>query len=140
MKYLGIDLGKKRIGIALSDDSGIIAEPYIQIERRSTNSAVDEIFEIVKEKEVNRIVIGLPLLEDGNEGSMAKDVLKFKEVLETRCGLHVTTWDERFSTKAVTRVLIDADVSRKKRKNSVDKLSASFILQGYLDYIKNDQA
>ncbi len=131
-RILGLDYGKKRIGIAISDEGAVIANGFRVIGR-------DELFiikEIVEEMGIEKIVVGLPLREDGSLGKEAEEVQAFVERLKSLLRIPVITWDERFSTKAVNRVLIDGDVSRRKRKRFVDLLAATFILQGYLDSIR----
>jgi putative Holliday junction resolvase len=134
-RILGLDFGKKRIGIAISDENSIIANGLKVIETENISILKD----IVEEMEVKKIVVGLPIREDGSMGKEVEEVLIFINEIEALLHVPVTTWDERFSTKAASRVLIDGNVSRKKRKKTVDKLAATFILQGYLDSIRGEK-
>lgn len=133
MRILGLDLGSKRIGVALSDELEICATPLTFIKKISINKDIEEVLTLVAEHSVGLIVTGMPLNMDGTAGEASALVNKFIERLKEKTDLPVETWDERLSTVAVTRVLIDGDTSRSKRKMVVDKLSASYILQGYLD-------
>lgn len=130
---MGIDYGTKRMGIALSDELKMIAQPYEFILAKPIESFLDRLGAIIREKEVERIVIGMPLNMNGSHGFAADkvDVLieKLKETFETP----ITTWDERLSSVEANRILIQGNVSRKKRKEKVDKTAAAIILQSYLD-------
>ncbi|MBI5234338.1 MAG: Holliday junction resolvase RuvX [Deltaproteobacteria bacterium] len=133
MRIMGLDVGTKRIGVALSDEGLCIASPHTQIERVSLVKDMDRIKGLAEEYSVELIVSGLPLNMNGSSGPQAEYVLRFIEKLERHTGLKVETWDERLSTVAVTKVLIKGGSSRRDRKKAVDKLSASYILQSYLD-------
>ncbi len=136
MRLLGLDIGKKTIGVALSDEAGLTAQPLKVIKRSSLARDLEEVFSIARENEVEKIVSGLPLNMDGTSSSTTEFVLKFVELLKAG-PLPVLTWDERLSTAAVERLLIEGDISRGRRKEVVDKMAASYILQGYLDSLKN---
>jgi putative Holliday junction resolvase len=131
VRYLGLDIGKKRIGVAVSDETGIIATPLVVV--KAGKSAIDEICALIEEREIEEVVVGMPLNMNGTKSEMAGYVEKFIERLATENSTKITTWDERLSTSAVTKVLIEGGARRDKRKLVVDKLSASYILQGYLD-------
>ncbi len=133
MRVLGLDMGKKRIGVAVSDALGITAQPLTYIERRSLKKDMERIKELAHSYGVDTIVVGLPIRMDGSLGKEAIEIEEFARKLEETLSIRVVTWDERLSTSAVTRTLIEGDVRRKKRKTLVDKLSATYILQGYLD-------
>lgn len=133
MRIMGIDLGTRRIGVALSDQMCMLAHGRGAIERISDEKAISRIIEIVSEEKVERIVVGFPLNMDGTEGPRAVDSRKFVEKLMSLAGVDVILWDERLSTKEAEDVLIQADVGRKKRRKVVDKMAAQLILQGYLD-------
>lgn len=133
MRIMCIDLGTKTIGMAVSDPMGLTAQPVSTIRRKALAADIAELLRTASEREVERIVVGLPINMNGTEGPRALQTRRFVERLKEHTLLPVEFWDERMSTAAVTRVLIDADVSREKRKASVDKLAASYILQGYLD-------
>lgn len=133
MRILGLDLGKKTIGVAVSDETEITAQPVTVIKRSNYRADIEGILMICGEYSVGEIIIGLPVHMDGSMGESASRVLEFIEKLKERTDLPVRTWDERLSTMAVTKILIEGDVTRAKRKKVVDKLAAAYILQGYLD-------
>lgn len=132
-RSLGLDIGDVRIGVALSDPLGIIAQPFHVIECISPDRDLEAIRKIVEEKEVVRIVVGLPLNQAGRVGPQAEKVLAFVEVLRKTVPIEIVTQDERFTTAGVERMLIDAGVRRKRRKQVIDKIAAQQILQMYLD-------
>lgn len=133
-RVMGVDLGKKRIGIAMSDEAGIIAQPLTNIKKTTRNKDIENILALASEHGAKTIVVGVPYNMDGSTGPGAKYALKFIELLnESSSDLQVFSWDERLSTRAVERVLIEGDVSRAKRKQVVDKLAASYILQGWME-------
>lgn len=133
MRVMGLDIGTKRIGVAVSDETGTLAQGRGIVTRESDNQAIDQIKSIIEEYKVGEIVAGLPLNMDGTKGERARDCEEFSGRLEKETGLPVKLWDERLSTKEVEDVLIAADVSRDKRKKVTDKLAAQIILQNYLD-------
>lgn len=126
-------MGTKRIGVAVSDELKLTAKSVRTIERMGLKKDISSIRSMVKEYNIETIVVGMPYNLDGKAGEMALAVKSFADRLRKSTGLNVVEWDERFSTIAVTRVLHDADMSRAKRKGVVDELSAVYILQGYLD-------
>ena len=131
MRIMGLDMGSHTIGIALSDELGLTAQGLETIRRKSADQDLKELTRIVTTYQVTRIVVGLPMNMNGTLGPQAEKVLEWKRTLEKHLTLPVETWDERLSTVGATRVLLEADVSR--RKQSVDKIAAVLILQGYLD-------
>lgn len=134
---LGIDYGSKRMGIAVSDLSCTIATSYKIIYRKDIESDLVELNQIIKEKEIGGIVMGLPLQMNGVEGEIASEVRKFAEVLKEKIGLPILLWDERLSSSAMENFLIkEVDLSRKKRAKVLDATAAAYILQGALDAIK----
>jgi putative Holliday junction resolvase len=133
MRILGIDYGQKRIGVAISDEMGIVATPLGNVEENGVNAAVAAIAKMVSERAVGKIVVGLPRNMDGSLGAKAQETQAFVEKLKARVKIPIQTWDERLTTKAAERVLIKANVSRKKRREVVDKMAAQMILQSYLD-------
>ena len=138
MRILGLDLGEKNIGVAVSDELGWTAQGLGSIQRGGTiENDLDKIKVMVQKYGVEKIVVGLPRNMDGSIGNQARKALNFAEVLTGRLSLPVETWDERLSTVAAERLLIEADVSRKKRRRVVDKMAASIILQGYLNAHSN---
>jgi len=130
---MGLDLGKKTIGVAIGDETGLTAQPLTTIRRSTLNRDIEALLSLIEEHSVVSIVVGLPLNMDGTMGARGRDTLKFVDFLRSRTNAEVRTWDERLSTVAVTRVLLDGDVSRSKRKLVVDKMAAAYILQGWLD-------
>jgi len=139
MRILGIDLGKKRVGIALSDELGWTAQGLETFERQDIDKDLEHLAHLIKTYGVEELVIGLPMDQKGEVGTAAREILSFVELCKKQLGLPVTTWDERFTTVAATRSLIEAELSRKKRKKVVDKVAAVFILQGYLDKRNKDR-
>lgn len=132
-RVVGLDVGSKTIGVAVSDELGLAAHPRRTLARQGTKKDVEAVARIVQEEEADRVVVGLPLTLEGTLGPRAKRVMVLVEALRAGLTVPVETWDERFSTIAVERVLLDADVSRARRKEVVDKQAAAFILQGWLD-------
>ncbi|MBI5682038.1 MAG: Holliday junction resolvase RuvX [Deltaproteobacteria bacterium] len=133
MKIMGIDLGSKTIGIAVSDELEISAHGVKVIQRIGINRDIEEIAKFAEENSVEEIVVGLPVNMNGTIGQQAEKVLNFVKRLRGKLNIPVATWDERLSTVAVTKVLIEGSVKRKNRKNVIDKVAAVYILQGYLD-------
>jgi putative Holliday junction resolvase len=132
MRALGLDVGSKTIGIALSDETGLVATPLETLARRGTREDVARLAALAREHDAQVLVVGLPLELDGSIGLRARRVEVLCEALRG-AGLAVETWDERFSTVAAERVLLEADLSRRRRKEVVDKVAAAYILQGWLD-------
>lgn len=134
MRILGLDIGDKRIGVAISDDMGWSAHALTVIHRTSNiNKEISELKKIIEEYKVEELLAGLPKNMDGTIGPQGKKVIAFVERLKTAIPLPFVLWDERLSTVSAEKTLIEADLSRKKRKGITDKLAAQFILQGYLD-------
>ncbi len=119
-----------RVGLALSDDSGVLATPLETVEN---SRAITRIREIVEEKKIQKVVIGMPRNMDGSYGAKAVEVQQFVKVLQKHVHIQIQFWDERLTTLGINRMLIEADISRKRRKEIVDKLAAQQILQNYLD-------
>jgi len=130
---MGLDIGKKTIGVALSDPVGLTAQPVTTVKRTTFVKDIEAVLKLASGNEVSTIVAGLPLNMDGTHSPQTGFVLKFVDRLRESASMPVETWDERLSTAAVERVLIEGDISRSRRKEVVDKLAASYILQGYLD-------
>jgi len=133
MRVLAVDFGERRIGLAISDPAGWMAQPLEKIDRRPGDADVMRIKEICEEYAVGEIVVGVPLSLKGEVGPQAEAALDYADKLKKIIGLPVRTWDERLSTVSAQRALLEANVSRKKRKHFVDKIAATFILQAYLD-------
>jgi len=133
MRIMGLDIGTHTVGIAISDELGLTAQGLKTLGRKSTEKDFAEIAAIVHQFGIEEIVVGLPKNMNGSLGTQAEFVLKWIEVLKENIQIPVVTWDERLSTVGASKVLLEADVSRKKRKKVIDKLAAVLILQGYLD-------
>ena len=140
MRLLGLDVGDKRIGIALSDESATIAGGLPTLACVGPRKDLKAIAELCRRHEVSEVVVGLPRRLDGELGPQAEKVLRFVEDLRPVVKLPVVTWDERFTSVLATRALIEGGVSRRDRREVVDKVSATLILQGYLDYRKQRAA
>ena len=138
MRYLGLDLGTKTLGVAVSDLTGTIATS-LTILRHDNNHEylIEELKKIISEKNVETIVLGLPKNMNNTIGERGEMVLSFKEKLEKSISLPVILEDERLTTRVAENILITADVSRKKRKKVIDKMAANIILQSYLDRRRN---
>ena len=137
MRYLGIDLGSKTVGLAMSDTTLTIASTYktIFFKDEDYNSTINEIKDIIKENNITKIILGLPKNMNNTEGERCEKTKEFAQMLERRTGLSVVLWDERLTTVAAEQTLIESGVRRENRKQYVDKIAAVFILQGYLDSI-----
>jgi putative Holliday junction resolvase len=140
-RLLGLDLGTKTIGLALSDGIGMVATPLETIQRTKFAADARALTEIVTKRGVGGLVLGLPINMDGSEGPRCQSVRQFAANLETVAGpvlaaLPVAFWDERLSSAAVNRLMIDADYTRAKRADLVDKMAAAYILQGALDRLR----
>jgi putative Holliday junction resolvase len=133
MRTMGFDVGTHTIGVAISDELGITAQGLKTLKRRSMEDDLKEIVTIIDQFEIEKIVVGLPKNMDGTLGKQAEFVLKWIKVLMGKIQVPVVTWDERLSTVGASKVLLEADLSRRKRKKVIDKLAAVLILQGYLD-------
>ncbi|TET37633.1 MAG: Holliday junction resolvase RuvX [Dehalococcoidia bacterium] len=133
MSTLGLDIGEKRIGVAIADPEGLLAIPLTVIERVGEEADLEAILALANEHGVRRIVVGLPRSLDGSIGKQAERVLSFSKVLSQRTDVPVDTWDERLSTVAAERLLRDAGVKSDKRRARRDAMAAAIILQGYLD-------
>ena len=132
-RLMGLDLGTKTIGLALSDVSRSVASPYATIKRVKFTQDAAELLRIIDKEGVGGLVLGLPVEMSGEEGSRCQSVRAFATNLMKLRDLPLCFWDERLSTAAVTRTLLEADASRRRRAELVDKLAAAYILQGMLD-------
>ena len=138
MRYLGLDLGTKTLGVAVSDLTGTIATSLTILRHENNHEyLIEELKKIISEKNVETIVLGLPKNMNNTIGERGEMVLSFKEKLEKSIDLPVILEDERLTTRVAENILITADVSRKKRKKVIDKMAANIILQSYLDRRKN---
>lgn len=136
-RLLGFDLGEKTIGLALSDTSRSVATPMETLPRGKFSNDAVKIEKIITEHGVGGLIVGLPLNMDGTDGPSAQSARAFARNFAARSTLPIVMQDERLSTAAVTRALIDADASRKRRSEVVDKMAAAYILQGVLDRLRN---
>jgi putative Holliday junction resolvase len=139
MRILGIDYGSKRLGLSVCDELGITAQGLTTVVRKDMGRDLDKIAHYIDEYGIEKIVVGYPVRLDGTQGIQCEKVDRFAERLESRFGLPVIKWDESLSTKEAERILIEADMSRKKRKKVVDKIAAYIILQGYLEYVSRTE-
>ena len=137
-RLLGIDLGTKTIGLALSDVERRVATPLETVRRTKFTQDAARLQAIAAQLQVAGLVIGLPLNMDGSEGPRAQSVRSFARNLAPILGVPIAFWDERLSTAAVTRTLLAADASRARRAALVDKMAAAYILQGALDRLRNE--
>ena len=133
MRILALDVGDRRIGLAISDEKGWTAQALETLVRKDLRQDVLRLTELIRSRGVTEVVVGLPLHLDGHLGPQAEKVLTFVESLKTRMSVPVLMWDERLTTRESERTLIEAHVSRRKRKTVVDQMAAVLILQNYLD-------
>lgn len=139
---MGLDFGSKTVGVAISDPLLITAQGIEIVRRKSENKlrqTLARIEELIVEYEVDEIVLGFPKNMNDTMGERVEKTLEFKEMLERRTGLTVNLWDERLTTVAADKAMIEAGIRREDRKEHVDKIAAVFILQGYLDYLRNQK-
>ena len=136
-RLLGLDVGTKTIGMALSDVTRSVATPFDTIRRTKFTADAKTIREVVEKNQVGALVIGFPLNLDGSEGPRAQSTRAFARNLAAHVEVPMVFWDERLSTAAVERHLIEADASRKRRAEVVDRMAAAYILQGALDRLRN---
>ena len=140
MRILGLDYGSKTVGVAISDPLGLTAQGLTIIRRKEENKlrqTLQQIEQIIQEYGVTTIVLGDPKNMNATIGERSELSTEFKEMLERRTGLPVVMWDERLTTVAADKVLMEAGVRREHRKQYVDQIAASFILQGYLDFLRH---
>ena len=136
-RIMGLDVGDKTIGVAVSDLMGLTAQGVKTIKRVGKKKDIEALKEIIKERQVNKIVSGLPKNMNGTLGPQGEKVIKFCELLEEEAGIKIEYWDERLSTVAAERTLIQGNVRRENRKGVIDMVAAVIILQGYLDRQRN---
>ncbi|MBO3443631.1 MULTISPECIES: Holliday junction resolvase RuvX [Clostridia] len=136
-RIMGLDVGDKTIGVAVSDLMGLTAQGVKTVKRIGKKKDIEELKSIIKERQVNKIVSGLPKNMNGTLGPQGEKVIKFCELLEEETGIKIEYWDERLSTVAAERTLIQGNVRRENRKSVIDMVAAVIILQGYLDRQRN---
>ncbi len=139
-RILALDPGTKRIGVALSDELGWTAQPLETFERKSPEADAAHIKELVRRHDVREIVMGMPVQLSGCIGPAAQSAQRFLEMIQAAVGVPVVAWDERLTTKAAEQLLIEADVSRKKRKGAVDRVAAALLLKSYLEHLSANEA
>ena len=139
IRYLGLDLGTRRIGVAVSDELGFTAQPLQTLEPKTEDEALAAIRSLLDRYGVREVVVGLPKNMNGTLGPAAEQALAFAKRLEEGGLAKVTMWDERLTSRAAERLLIEADVRRSKRKRAVDQMAAVLILQGFLDRSRHRQ-
>jgi putative Holliday junction resolvase len=142
MRIMGLDIGSRTIGVAVSDELGITAQGLKTIKRRSREEDLKEISLIIAQFNINKIVVGLPKNMNGTIGPQAEAVFQWIKDAKQEIDLPMVLWDERLSTVEATRTLLEADLSRRKRRGVIDKVAAVLILQGYLDQTgkQNDES
>ena len=136
-RIMGLDVGDKTIGVAVSDLMGLTAQGVKTVKRVGKKKDIEALKEIIKERQVNKIVSGLPKNMNGTLGPQGEKVIKFCELLEQETGIKIEYWDERLSTVAAERTLIQGNVRRENRKGVIDMVAAEIIIQGYLDRQRN---
>ena len=133
MKFLGVDYGKVRIGLAVSDEMGMIATPLAVFRSKSTEDSISHIISQAEMHQVGTIVVGMPVKLDGSLGLAAENVKKFADQLAGQTEIPIDFWDERMTTAQAERSMISADMTRKSRKKRLDAVAAQMMLQSYLD-------
>jgi putative holliday junction resolvase len=135
MRILGLDVGSKTVGVAISDELGWTAQGLktLKINEEKSEFGFDEIGQLIKEYQVSKVIIGLPKNMNGTIGPRGEASQNYAAEIESKFSVPTVLWDERLTTMAAERVLLEADVSRKKRKKVIDKMAAMIILQGFLD-------
>jgi putative holliday junction resolvase len=133
MRIMGVDLGERRVGVAISDPGGRIATPLLQFEPKGRQDLVATISRLAVEHEARRVVVGMPYLTDGTPGEQARRTLAVVEILKVQLTVPVVTWDERFSTAEANAAMRQARLAPRRRSSRRDKVAAALILQAYLD-------
>jgi len=136
-RMLGLDLGEKRIGMAVSDELGLTAQGLETLHRKEKITDIETLNKIIQNYSVQKIVVGLPRNMDGTYGKQAESTKEFAGLLKENRGVEIVFWDERMTSISANKVLIEANISRKKRKGTTDRLAAVIILQGYLDSLRH---
>ena len=136
-RLIGLDLGTKRIGIAICDDKRKIASPYKTIEYKNMDYLVNELKNIIKDNNIFAVIIGNPINMDGSFGKSAQSINDKAKVIEKKLDLIIAMWDERLSTSGAFNISSNLDINFSKKKKNIDEKAAAFILQGALDYLNN---
>ena len=136
-RLIGLDLGTKRIGIAICDDKRKIASPYKTIEYKNMDYLVNELKNIIKDNNIFAVIIGNPINMDGSFGKSAQSIKDKAKVIEKELDLIIAMWDERLSTSGAFNISSNLDINFSKKKKNIDEKAAAFILQGALDYLNN---
>ena len=136
-RLIGLDLGTKRVGIAICDDKRKIASPYKTIEYKNMEYLVNELKNIIKENNIFAVIIGNPINMDGSFGKSAQSINDKAKVIEKELNLIIAMWDERLSTSGAFNISSNLDINFSKKKKNIDEKAAAFILQGALDYLNN---
>jgi len=139
MRYMALDVGDVRIGVAISDELGSTSLPHSVIERTNDAEVLNKITDIISKYRVDVLVVGNPINLDGTIGARSKKTEQFYNYIKKRINIKSLMFDERLTTLAAQRILLDADVSRKKRKEVIDKLAAQQILYSYIEYTKKER-
>jgi len=134
VRILALDVGEKRIGLAVSDPLGLTAQGLEVLIRRTPQADLERLLQVARTWRVQKIVVGLPRHLNGRLGTAAPQILELVEALQQALGIEVVTWDERLTTAEAEKVLLQADLSRRRRRQVVDRLAAVLILQNYLDF------
>ncbi len=132
-RCLSLDVGERRIGVAVSDPSGIVARPLTTIQRSSRAADFQEILQIVEEHEVERVIVGLPLSLDGNEGPQARRTRRYSQALAETLSVPIEYWDERFSSARAAEILSEKGLRHRRARKAIDATAAAVILQSFLD-------
>lgn len=135
MRIMGLDIGEKTIGIAICDPLGYTAQGITTVRRKGKESDIEELKKVCNEYQVEEIIAGLPKNMNGTLGPQSEKIIKFCDFIKERLTLPLKYWDERLTTVAANKAMLESDMSRSKRKKIVDKVAATYILQGYLDSI-----
>lgn len=133
MRVLGLDIGTKTIGIAVSDPLGLTAQSLITLQRKNRQKDIERLQKLIKEYGVELVVVGLPRNMNGTTGRQAENVISFAAKIEKELDVPVEYYDERLTTVAAGRLLLEADLSRKRRRKVIDRVAAAYMLQGFLD-------
>lgn len=139
MRYMALDVGDKRVGVAISDEMGMASLPHSVIERSSDAEVLQRVTDIINQYKIDVLVVGNPINLDGTAGARSKKTEQFYNYVKKRINIKSLMFDERLTTLAAQRILLDADVSRKKRKEVIDKLAAQQILYSYIEYTKKEK-